>query len=177
MFKGFVMKKLLPAALAALFLLSWTVSNAQLLKRIKDEVQKRAENNVVNKAGNTTDKTINSTADAAKKEVTGSNTQSNKGSNTATPAQSSGIGPEPADYKNYDFVPGDKIIFQPDLSNEHDAELPSRFTVETGNAEIQTQDGEKILHLEANSFATVAPLMNSDNYLPEQFTLEFDMMY
>jgi outer membrane protein OmpA-like peptidoglycan-associated protein len=80
-------------------------------------------------------------------------------------------------YKNYDFVPGDKIIFEPDLSTEPDAELPARFAVKNGNAEIQSYKGEKILHLQAGGNATVEPLMSSGNYLPGQFTLEFDMMY
>jgi len=31
--------------------------------------------------------------------------------------------------------------------------------------------------LDAGGYVTVIPIMNSDNYLPEQFTVEFDMMY
>ena len=155
------------------------VSNAQLLKKIKDEVKNRAENKIVNKAGDATDKVIDNTADAATKGKQNNNTAANdelKYNRTSQPPTENKP-KSTADYKNYDFVPGDKIIFQPDISNEPDAELPARFTVEKGNAEIQTFEGEKILHLQADGSATVAPLMSSENYLPEQFTLEFDMMY
>lgn len=170
------MKKLLLSFFTVVFLLSCTVSNAQLLKRIKDEVKRRAENNIVNKAGNATDKAIDKSADAVKgnnqnkkdANVQQSNTEKSDAGNRETISVIS--------YKNYDFVPGDKIIFQPDMSNEADAELPARFIIKAGTAEIQTFEGEKVLHLQPNAKTSVEPLMSTDHYLPEQFTLEFDMM-
>lgn len=174
------MKKIILLLPAALFLMTWNVSNAQFLKKLKDEIKNRAENNVTGKAGNAADKTIDKITGSVKKGVTNNAPKNNDGSN-ATAQSESTSGNKPArgiaEYKNYDFVPGAKIIFAPDMSNESDAELPARFTVEKGNAEIQTFEGEKILHLQADGSATVAPLMNSDNYLPDQFTIEFDMMY
>jgi outer membrane protein OmpA-like peptidoglycan-associated protein len=156
-------------------------SEAQLWKKIKNEVKSRAENNVVNRAGNATDKVINSTADEVKNgdknendasDATVSNNVNSNNVSSSTAAKGS-----VADYKNYDFVPGDKIIFEPDLSTEADAELPARFTVKKGTAEIQSYEGEKILHLQPSAATAVEPLMSIQHYLPEQFTLEFDMMY
>jgi outer membrane protein OmpA-like peptidoglycan-associated protein len=175
------MKRLMVLLPGVIFLMLCTTSHAQLLKRIKDEVKNRAENKIVHKAGDATDAVIDNTADAATKGKQNNNNKAvDDASNTTAQSQPSQTANKPksmADYKNYDFVPGDKIIFQPDMSNEPDAELPARFAVEKGNAEIQTFEGEKILHLQADGHATVAPLMDSENYLPEQFTLEFDMMY
>jgi outer membrane protein OmpA-like peptidoglycan-associated protein len=155
-------------------------AQAQIWKKIKNEVKSRAENKVVNKAGNATDRAIDNTADMVKgnQPGNGSAADNDKSSNTAN----ANVTPEAktssfSSYKSYDFVPGDKIIFQPDLSNEPDAELPARFTINVGNVEIQSYEGEKILHLNPDCHATVSPLMNSDHYLPEQYTLEFDMMY
>lgn len=165
----------------SILLLSVQNSQAQLWKKIKNEVKSRAENNIINKTGNATDRAIDKTVDGV-----------TKGNNdNATPGNTTASGPDVAvsdmpaakktssvnDYKSYDFVPGDKIIFQPDLSTEPDAELPARFTVNVGNAEINSYESEKILHLNPDCNATVSPLMNSDHYLPEQYTLEFDMMY
>jgi len=82
-----------------------------------------------------------------------------------------------ADYTNYDFVAGDKIIFQPDLGAEADAELPSKYTIAFGKVEIQTADGQKALHFDAGTGATVIPLMNSLHYLPGQFTVELDFRF
>jgi len=160
-----------------IFMFCFQTSEGQLLKRLKNEVKSRAENKIINKAGNATDKAIDNTVDAA----TGKNKEANVGAagGIDSPKEETGIA-KPAgmkSYRNYDFVAGDKIIFQPDLSNEADAELPARFIVKSGNAEIQSFEGEKILHLQADGGATVAPLMNSEKYLPDQYTLEFDMMW
>jgi outer membrane protein OmpA-like peptidoglycan-associated protein len=159
-------------------LLSFQNANAQLWKKIKNEVKSRAESNVVNRAGNATDKAIDNTVDATKgnKPASG-NVENANSSSTEQAVDNTEKKASVANYKNYDFVAGDKIIFQPDLSGEADAELPARFTVNVGNVEIQSYEGEKILHLNPDCHATVSPLMNSDHYLPEQYTLEFDMMY
>lgn len=160
-----------------LLVASFQTVHAQLLKKIKDEVKSRTERKVVNKAGDATDKTIDDVLDgnSSKGNSTDNSTESGiKDENTnksATEAQTL------KSYSNYDFVPGDKIIFEPDLSTEPDAELPARFAIKKGNAEIQSYKREKILHLQADGNATVEPLMSSDHYLPEQFTLEFDVLY
>ncbi len=152
-------------------------AHGQLLKRIKQEVKGRAENRAVREAGDATDQAM----DKAKAEVLGA--EKGRGGNEAAPPKRTdhaGVAASIAahtDYKSYDFVPGDAIIFEPDLRGEPDAELPARFILKKGNAEIQTYEGEKFLHLNAGGYVTVAPLMDSDDYLPEQFTLEFDMMY
>lgn len=167
---------LISAMVCFLLLISFEAAQAQLWKKIKNEVKSRAENNIINKAGNATDNTIDNTADAAKNKSTDSSSHNNSDEDGSTKKTST----KPvsmSSYKNYDFVPGDKIIFEPDLSSEPDAELPARFILLKGNAEIQSFEGEKILHLQADGSATIAPLMNSENYLPDQFTLEFDMMY
>lgn len=148
--------------------------NAQLWKRVKDHLKQTVDNRVVDKSGDITDKAMDKAEDAAgKKAGKSSNEPKTQEEGDAT----SPAAAEPADYKNYDFVPGDKIIFQPDLSLESEEELPARFTINRGDAEIQSDEGEKILHLDKGSHVTVSPLMDVDTYLPEQFTVELDMMY
>lgn len=150
-------------------------AHGQLLKRIKEEVKNRAENRVVREAGDATDKAMDK-AKVVGAEKGGSGNETVKSGDAGNAGVVASTSPH-TDYKNYDFVPGDKIIFEPDLSSEPDSELPARFIIKKGNAEIQTFEGDKFLHLNAGGYVTVAPLMDSDNYLPEQFTLEFDMMY
>lgn len=156
-------------------------SEAQLWKKIKNEVKSRAENNVVSRAGNATDKVIDNTADevkngnANKDNAADATANSNVDDNNAL--SSTVANASVADYKNYDFVPGDKIIFQPDISSEADAELPARYTILKGTAEIQSYEGEKILHLQPDANTAVEPAMSTNHYLPEQFTLELDVMW
>jgi outer membrane protein OmpA-like peptidoglycan-associated protein len=173
-------------------------ANAQLWKRIKQEVKSRAENHVVNDAGNVTDKAINKTEDAAIHSVKNSNQDSDENTNNQaaqsallpsstanTSAQpptstSAALMPKPgtiASYKSYDFAPGDKILFETDFTSQQDAELPARLGTLNGTAEIQTYKGEKVLHLEKGNPVCIIPIIDSANYLPGQFTVEFDFLY
>ena len=162
---------------AMIFMVCFQTSQAQFLKRLKDEVRNRTENKIINKAGNATDKAIDNTLGGG----SGKNKNSGiAGSVSDNVSSEETVKAKPASmksYKNYDFVAGDKIIFEPDLSDEADAELPARFIVKSGNAEIQSFEGEKVVHLQKDGGATIAPLMNSDKYLPDQYTIEFDMMW
>lgn len=79
-------------------------------------------------------------------------------------------------YANYDFVPGDKIIFHYDMAGETDAEIPGRMAVNDGSVEIQTHNGEKVLFIPIGARLSMKPLMKDEGYLPEQFTLEFDVL-
>lgn len=177
------MKKLILSLLLCSLLGSICIrSEAQLLKRIKNEVQSKVEKRTVSKSGDVTDKVMDKTENSVKQTISGKNesgentTAGNSDYSSSTKKESISR-PTLQDYKNYDFVPGDKIIFQPDMSNEPDAELPARFTIKKGTAEIQSFEGEKMLHLQPDANTAVEPLMSTNHYLPEQFTLEFDVMY
>ena len=79
-------------------------------------------------------------------------------------------------YAKSDFVPGDVIFFDDDLSNEKMGEFPSQWDLELGNAEIAMIDGEKCIGLIGHTI--VIPLMaNSYNYLPDEFTVEYDVYW
>lgn len=155
-------------------------AQSQFLKRLGNEVKSRAENKAVREAGNATESAIDKATNDAINGMKGSEKTT---SDAADPEDGNNapahIPPQPAkaNYKNYDFVPGNRILFQPDMRNEADAELPARYTVQKGTAEIQTYEGEKILHLEPDARTAVEPLMSTDHYLPGQFTLEFDLMW
>ena len=76
-------------------------------------------------------------------------------------------------YAQNDFVPGDEIIFEDDVSGEKMGEFPSQWDLLNGNAEIARVNGENaILFIE---WTEITPLMKMPrNYLPEIFTVEFD---
>ena len=78
-------------------------------------------------------------------------------------------------WSNYNFVPGDKVIFQDDLSNEENGEFPSRWDLISGSAENAVFNQESIINLENHSLIT--PLMDKKDYLPEVFTIEFDAYF
>ncbi len=79
------------------------------------------------------------------------------------------------DYKNYDFVPGTKIIFESQLADERSGEIPSQFILANGQMDIQQEDGENVIHVPTGPGATMTPRMKGTTYMPEQFTIEFDV--
>lgn len=78
-------------------------------------------------------------------------------------------------FSKYNFVPGDKIIFHDDLTGEENGEFPSRWDLIKGNAENAFFGDENIINFENGSIIT--PLMETDEYLPEVFTIEFDAYF
>lgn len=79
-----------------------------------------------------------------------------------------------ADYRNYDFVPGTKIIFQSQLADEEPGEIPSQFTLLNGQLDIQAMGNENVIHVPKGAGATMTPRMSNMTYMPDQFTIEFD---
>lgn len=79
-------------------------------------------------------------------------------------------------WSRYDFVAGEKIIFEDNFSGEKNAEFPSRWKLLSGNAENATFAGENVMSFVKQN-SEVAPRMSVENYLPEIFTIEFDAYY
>lgn len=166
-----------------------------MLKRIGERVKTTAEDRAVNKAGEATDRAL----DEVEKSVTegGESESTSENSNnepeeerpTTTAAEQKPAAPASTEnahtpaatptvaaYKNYDFVPGDKIIYYYDMAGEADSEIPGRMLVNNGSVEIQTYGSDKVLFVPKKGEVSMRPQMKNENYLPEQFTLEFDVM-
>ena len=79
-------------------------------------------------------------------------------------------------WSKYDFVPGEKIIFEDDLSGEESGEFPSRWDLLSGSAEVASLGGEYVIHLTHNN-SVILPLMDKKDFLPEVFTIEFDVFF
>jgi outer membrane protein OmpA-like peptidoglycan-associated protein len=77
------------------------------------------------------------------------------------------------DWGKSDFVPGDQIIIEDNLTHDRIGEFPANWDLLEGSADVVRFDGEKAILLLDNCL--LSPLMeNSQRYLPEAFTLEFD---
>ncbi len=119
------------------------------------------------KKKNKSEKNNNNSSSNADNNSNNNNTADNSSSKDSQPASVKS-------YANYDFVPGDKIIFQSNLADEQTGEIPSQLTLENGQMDIQQEDGENVIHVPKGSGATMTPRMSNDTYMPDQFTVEFD---
>lgn len=78
-------------------------------------------------------------------------------------------------YVKSDFVRGDEVFFDDDFANEQMGEFPSKWDLNEGSVEVASVNGQKYLVGTEWSY-NVEPLMkNQKNWLPDQFTLEFDI--
>ncbi|PJJ75560.1 outer membrane protein OmpA-like peptidoglycan-associated protein [Thermoflavifilum aggregans] len=173
------MKKLF--FLVMIFSLFSVASNGQLLKKLKDKIVDKTNQRVDNNENKAIDKgldkvdpsTQNGSSNNSKNGNNNSGTNTNQSSNTNSSSSQSAT-PTLTSYKNYDFVPGDKIIFQSNLTDEQAGEIPSQFTLIEGQMDIQNIDGENVIRTIAGPTITFTPRMTNQQYMPEQFTVEFD---
>lgn len=157
-------------------------SQGQILKRLKGRVKQRTEDHMVTDGGNATNRAIDKVGQKSRKSTKGNrprsysesfsasfscNTTSTTKANTSS--QSSII-----TYKNYDFVPGDIVIFQSNLEDEGVAKIPSQFALVEGQLEVHDKGNENIIHLPTGKGAWFTTSMSKENYIPEKFTVEFD---
>jgi hypothetical protein len=88
---------------------------------------------------------------------------------SATPASPTAAPGEGA-WANYDFVPGERILFADDFSRDRVGNFPQRFEFNSGNMEIVEWQGKRWLRGEKGVF-----FINLPETLPERFTMEFDL--
>ena len=185
-------------------ILGCTNLQAQFGKKLGDAVKKSAENTTIRKAEQKTDQAVSKGIDKATNPETYKGDDKDKKSNESggeeqkapasndQPAASGGgtvnnapANPAPAapvadspkaiemTYAKSDFVSGDEIFFEDNMANEKLGEFPSMWDLERGNAEIAAIDGVKCISI--IGYTIIVPLMKEKNYLPDEFTIEFDV--
>ncbi|NVO19732.1 MAG: OmpA family protein [Bacteroidetes bacterium] len=77
-------------------------------------------------------------------------------------------------YNNYDFVAGDKPIFEDDFRSDQDGEFPSHWDLQSGQAVVNKVKDEMAFSIIEGNYGKVFPRMKTKEYLPAEFTLECD---
>ena len=95
----------------------------------------------------------------------------------AAPAPAAGAGaaaPAPAakEWANYDFVPGNRVIFDDDFTDDKVGNFPQRLEFGTGQMEVVELDGVRMLKASDRS-TFIVPLKEP---LPERYTIEVDFL-
>lgn len=175
------MKKLLFGFLIFTFTFSVNI-NAQfdfgkkILKKVEQKVEKKVDKEIDKKIDEGLEGKSENEKDSNKNEnekVENKN-EANTNSDIASPAEAS---EEKINlWSKYDFVPGEKIIFEDNLADEESGEFPSRWDLLSGSAEVASLNGETVIHL-THDESIIKPYMNKENFLPEVFTLEFDIFF
>jgi outer membrane protein OmpA-like peptidoglycan-associated protein len=148
---------------------------------IFDRIKQKAKDKVDQKEDSAADKTVNAA------DPTSSNSASTSSNTAASTSTSSPASTESTDataaanapptiqsYQNYDFVPGETIIFADDFTTTQDGEFPDQWNLLKGQAVVNKQQGYQVFLLTDGNYAEVSPRMKTKTYLGPDFTVEFD---
>ena len=144
------------------------------LKRKAEEAAKRkVEQRTERKAEEATDKAL----DKAECSVPGTKCDkpaagdAPRGSAAAGGAKAANARPGEGAWRNYDFVPGDRVLFAEDFMRDKVGDFPKRLTFKAGNVEIVEWEGARYLSTNTLGSRFSIPLPET---LPQRFTLEFE---
>ena len=80
-------------------------------------------------------------------------------------------------YNNYDFVPGDTVVFEDHFIDDQNGEFPAHWNLGAGQAVMNSVGGVNSLLLTQGNFAHVSPLIKAPVYFSGAFTIEFDRYF
>jgi OmpA-OmpF porin, OOP family len=148
--------------------------------KIKDKVNQRVEQHVdeaIDEGLDATEQGIEDAADGNNNED--AEKTDTEGSEVKKPAKEEKAGTQQPNaqlqsYTKYDFVPGDKVLFFEDFSQDAVGDFPALWTT-NGSGEIRTLNNYPGNWLYLNSKNNVYTLMQ-DLTLPDNFILEFDVV-
>jgi len=95
-----------------------------------------------------------------------------RGAASAVSAAVTTAAPVAALWVNYDFVPGDRVIYYADYTEDQVGNFPQRLQFIEGNMEVAQLGAERMMRATSRS-AFVIPLPET---LPERFTIEIDVI-
>lgn len=139
------------------------VSYAQIL----DRLGKRVENKVKQRVDRKIDKAVDKGLDKIEGKIENS-TNNNKNSPQTSTSTNTTIS------SNYDFIPGDEVLFFDDFTNTNSGDFPSRWNTNGSGqvVNIAALNGNWLL-IPDNTLS----FPELKNQLPTNFTIEFDLFY
>ena len=101
----------------------------------------------------------------------------------ATPAATPAADATPASpatltaYQNYDFTPGDTILFADDFTATQDGEFPNQWELIKGQGVVNKAQGYPAFLLTDGNYVQVSPRVKNKSYLGAQYTVEYDTFF
>ena len=162
------MKKIL--LLVSSFMLICASASAQgILRNLGERAKQAVENAVGEKVENAINNAVNRT---------GNKNDSNSGNDAAVEDAVETTANEAVDFAEIqaksDFQRGANVFFNDDVTGEKLGEFPSKWDLLSGSeVEVVNITGKKAIKMEDSK---IQPLMEEREYLPEDFTIEFDVL-
>lgn len=163
--------------LALLFGATAQVFAQSILDRMANRAKNRVQNKIEQKVDEKIDKAVDEAFDGTQKDANAEvnpTRQEEQVDPTISPLDNKPESTEMVCAKS-DFVPGTVVLFEDDFADEQMGEFPSKWDIEYGSVEVAKIGDRKVAKFTQNG--TLFPLMkkNQYNYLPEEFTIEWDV--
>ena len=71
-------------------------------------------------------------------------------------------------FQNYDFTPGETILFADDFAAAQDAEFPDRWNLDSGQGVVNLTHGYPSFVLTNGNYVRVSPKIKNKSYLGDQ---------
>lgn len=146
-----------------------------ILKRIGKRIQNRVENTVTSTVDRAVDGAVEGVVEGVTDAAVGDDEE--EAVEPAEPVAAEDPGVTTSSVKN-DFKRGSVVMFEDNMAGEQVGEFPSKWDLIRGNAEVATVNGEKCIAL-IDGDGWITPLVKGGikNYLGDEFTVEFDMLF
>jgi outer membrane protein OmpA-like peptidoglycan-associated protein len=146
--------------------------------RLGERAKQRVERKVGQKVDEKVDKAVDRVMDGAEAKATGNEGPAAGAQVQADGVAASGAGspklqPGQGAWANYDFVPGERILFAEDFANDRVGNFPRRLKFHRGTLEVVEWRGKRWLRTADHNggvFSITLP-----EALPARFTMEFDL--
>jgi OmpA-OmpF porin, OOP family len=166
------MKKLIILLVCGLFVIP-VFSQLNPLERAKERARQKAQQKIDQKVDQSVDKVLDPALDPKKKNKSSKDsTSKNTDGNSNDPGTKSSK-PSLETYSKFDFVPGEKVILYEDYMKDNIGDFPDKWNT-NGSGEIVTVNKTEGRFLMTKKEVVMYPEWIKD--LPDNFTLEFDLM-
>lgn len=170
------MRGLLMAAVVGAVVVMPADAEAQLGglgRRLKDRAQQKVEDRIEQRAEQAMDRALN-TVECAATDQSCIDRAASEGKQPVDPQGNTLSTAKPGEgaWTNYDFKPGERVIFADDFRGDNVGDFPRRMEFRSGQIEIVEWNGGRWLS-SGNEGFFIIPLPET---LPERFTMEFDLL-
>jgi OmpA-OmpF porin, OOP family len=174
-----------PATLLVLFAFTGPVWGQSISDRIKQKIKDKASQTKSDAQNKTEDAAENPSANSdkpadAQPAVNAAPVQDAAPAADAAAADAPAAAPAPVSikaYQNYDFTPGEAILFADDFTETQDGEFPEQWELLKGQGVVNKQQGYQAMLLTDGNYVQVSPRMTNKTYLGPQFTIEYDTFF
>ena len=162
---------------AVSLMLAFSVNGYAQFRGLRDKVKQKVKDKIEQKVDRTIDKVIdgaeNEMDNTINDAVKGKEKEKEKGKHEKKEGTAE-VNASVTQNKS-DFVQGAVVLFEDNFAGEQLGEFPSQWDLEGGSVEVAQIGDRKVAKFTQN--ATIFPLMkkNQYNYLPEEFTIEWDI--